>query len=167
MIGHWDDESESSNHSSMRPETYTAFTDEMEKIAGISSMWNKFLDLFRSDQTKDQNKVKAHLSADPSSGKWDRFEQNAGSKGFINALERNPSVDPDLKAHAKGLFDLNNGRTVAKIKSSGGLGKVYEVKKLRGGNYGCTCGDWKYRGASNPGYACKHIKAFKKGRDSA
>lgn len=99
-------------------------------------------------------------SSDPT--KWDSMIRNhVGSKRFVKDMLE-ATDDPTLKQHIVSMYELQHAPVVANIVGSSG--KVYDVKKLPDGHLGCTCEDWRYRGSIDPGYKCKHIRAFEDGR---
>lgn len=158
----------------MSPESFSAFSDEMvkisslgERLAVIPHLWHRFLDLFRSKDTKAQRKVDYHFSPKASSDKWRKLVANSRDPRFIDALSRHPGSDEKLITHARSMGALSRGRAVGKIRSSTLPGKTYEIKDIGGGRLGCQCGDWRYKGSVNPGYECKHIRAFKAGKEKA
>jgi len=144
-----------------------AFSDELEKIAGLGDLWQGFLDLFRSKDEKIQRRVDYHFSPNSSSDKWRKLVNNAADPKFVKALATHPDADDKLILHAKSMGDLTNAPPVGKVKSSTLPGKSYEIRKLPGGRLGCQCGDWRYKGSINLGYECKHIRAYKAGKDKA
>lgn len=84
-----------------------------------------------------------------------------GSKRFVQQVLKQTD-DPKLKTHIQALHDLHHGKVMANV--GGSSGKTYDVRQLPGGNLGCTCQDWRFRGSVDPSYECKHIKAFKEGK---
>ena len=151
----------------MNPVTLHAFSDELQKIAGLGDLWQRFLGIFRSKPERVERRV--NYQFDPKAGpdKWDKLVRNANDPKFVAALSRHPKADPKLVLHAKSMGDLSRGRPVAKIKSSTSPGKTYEVRELVGGALGCQCNDWRYKGSVTSGYECRHIRAHKQGKMQA
>jgi len=149
------------------PATLSAFSDELEKISGIRDLWQKFLDIFRSDDDKIKRRVDYHFSPKASSDKWRKLISNSRDQKFVNALATHPGSDEKLVMHAQSMGELSRGKPVGKIKSSTLPGRTYEIRDLGGGRLGCQCGDWRYRGSVNFGYECKHIKAYRAGNERA
>jgi hypothetical protein len=148
--------------------TLAAFSDELEKIAGIKDWWRSFLDLFKSkgQDDKTQRRVDYHFSSKAGPDKWNKFIRNAQDPKFVEQIAKHDQADPKLIQHAKSMHDLMKGTTTGKIKSSRLPGRTYEIHKIPGG-LGCTCPDWRYKGSVTPGYECKHIKAHKAGKVKA
>lgn len=147
----------------MNEDTLKAFGDELSKIAGIGNLWNKFLDIFRTEDGRIQRRVDYHFSPKAGPDKWDKFVRNSGEQKFVDQVAKHPGSDDKLQTHAQSMHDLSKGTTVGKIWSSKLPGRSYEIKKLPEG-FGCTCGDWRFKGSVNPGYECKHIVAYKAGK---
>ena len=141
----------------------TAFSDELEKIAGLGDLWQRFLDIFRSGDAKTQRRVDYHFSPKASSDKWDKLVRNARDPKFVSALKKHEQADDKLVMHAQSMHDLARGKPVAKIESATLPGRKYEVRKTPSG-LACQCGDWRFKGSVTPGYECKHIRAYKAGR---
>lgn len=144
--------------------TYAAFADELEKIAGLRDLWQRFLDLFRGRESKAKRRSEYFFSPKAGKEKWTKFIRDVRDPAYLKRIKRHPGADETLKLHASSMHDLSRGRTVGKIKSSRLTGRTYEVKKLPGDKLGCTCGDWRFKGSVNPGYECKHIRAFRQGK---
>lgn len=134
--------------------TLRGFYDEMAKIAAISSASAK-------------RRANYLFSPRASKERWRTVPRNAASEDYVTAIEASDKADDKLKKHVRSMFLLSHGRTVAKVPSSKGGGKTYEVKDLGNGEYGCTCPDWRYRGSVTPGYECKHIRGVKAGKSKA
>ena len=141
----------------------SAFSDEIEKIAGLGDMWQRFLDVFRSGDDKAQRRVDYHFSPKASSDRWGKLVRNARDPKFVSALKSHDQADEKLVQHAQSMHDLSRGKPVAKIDSSTLPGRKYEVRKIPGG-LGCQCNDWRFKGSVTPGYECKHIRAYKAGK---
>jgi len=133
-----------------------AFRKELVKIAGTP-------DVMRAEQAKARRRANYLFSERAGSGKWGTIPRNAASEAYVEAIENHGAADDKLKMHVRSLYNLSKARPVAKIESSGGKGKTYEVRELPNGGYGCTCNDWRFRGSVTPGYECKHIRAHKQG----
>lgn len=140
-----------------------AFSDELEKIAGLRDLWQRFLDLFRSEDTKVQRRVDYHFSPKAGVDRWDKLVRNAQDQKFVNALRSNDQADDKLVMHAQSMHDLAVGQPVGKIESSTLPGRKYEIRKTPRG-LACQCNDWRFKGSVNPGYECKHIRAFREGK---
>lgn len=143
-----------------------AFGDELEKISGLRDLWQGFLDIFRSEDKKIQRRVDYHFSPKAGPEKWDKFAKNVRDQKFVNQVAKHEGADPKLKQHAQSMHDLSQGKTEGKVWSSRLPGRSYEIKKLPEG-LGCTCPDWRFKGSINPGYECKHIRAYKDGKVKA
>lgn len=141
----------------------SAFSDELEKIAGLGDLWQRFLDLFRSEDSKIKRRVDYHFSPKASSDKWGKLIRNARNQKFVDALKRHDQADDKLVTHTQSMHDLSRGKPVGKIQSSTLPGRTYEIRKIPGG-LGCQCNDWRFKGSVTPGYECKHIRAYKAGK---
>ena len=117
-----------------------------------------FTKTFYGKKMKGHQKNIDSLFKEESSTKWDSFADKAKDPSFVQAVNNDPRSDDKLKMHAQRLNSMHNGKTLATI--SGSKGKSYTVSKMANGDYGCTCGDWKYKGSVNPGYKCKHIREY-------
>ena len=94
--------------------------------------------------------------------KWDTtFASRVKDPQFVQSVIQ-LSDDPKLKQHVRSMHQLENGQVLANIEGS--TGKKYDVKRLPGGKLGCTCNDWRYNGAHQSSYQCKHIRAYKEGK---
>lgn len=153
----------------MNPHAYRAMADELEKTAlfSLREILGKLTDLFRSEESKAQRRADYHFSPKAGPEKWDKFIKNVRSKDFVRLIQDNPLADEKLKAHAESLHALSRSKPVGKIESARLPGMKYEIRKLPGGDLGCTCPDWRFVGSLNPGYECKHIRAFKEGKTKA
>ena len=140
-----------------------SFGDELEKLAILAQLWDRLQDVFSSEKRKAKRDVAQHLkSKDPA--KWDLFVANAAnSPEFLKALERNEGAPAKDVLHAKRMAALNQGSPVGDVESASSPGIKYQVRGIPGGDFACTCGDWRYKGSVNPGYECKHIRAHKQG----
>ncbi len=146
--------------------SFSAFTEELTKIATMGELWQRFLDIFRADKERDARRVEYHFSPKAGFDKWTKLPRNAQSAGFVAALEGHPAADAKLIRHVKALHALSKGRVLGKIQSARLPGRTYEVKQTPVG-MACTCPDWRYVGSVTPGYECKHIQAYKEGRVKA
>jgi hypothetical protein len=144
----------------------TAFQDELVKIAGFRDLWQRFLDIFRTQDQKVQRKVDYQFSPKAGADKWKKLIKNVRDQKFVDTLAKHPDADETLIQHAQSMHDLSRGRPVGKILSSRLPGRSYEIRKI-GGGLGCTCPDWRFKGSINPGYECKHIKAHNQGKVKA
>jgi len=135
----------------------------VEKDAFLGNLWEKFRDLFRTEDERSTRRVNFLLGEKKDPGRWASLPRNASSSGFVKALSSDSRADPKLKRHVTALHDLSKAPTVSKIDSSSKSGRTYEVKQLPGGKLGCTCNDWRFKGTVNPSHKCKHIKAFEQG----
>jgi hypothetical protein len=146
-----------------------AFQDELEKTALLSELWHKVISIFSSTPSqpdKAQQRVDYHFSPRAGRDRWDKLVRNARSSEFVQKLEEHPEADPKLIQHARSMHDLSHGKTIGKIKSTRLPGRSYEIRKTQTG-LACTCPDWRFVGSVNPGYECKHIRAFKRGKTEA
>lgn len=143
---------------------FSAFGEELAKVAGLGDTWERFKDIFRPEARRAKKDVARHfMSEDPK--KWDAFVQNAAnSPEFIKQLKRSKQSDDKLVLHAASMHQLANSSVSGEVESQGNPGQKYQVKKLPGGQFGCTCNDWRYKGSVQPGYECKHVRAYKQGR---
>jgi hypothetical protein len=146
--------------------TLIAFEDELCKIAGFKDLWERFTDLFRSQEGKAERRVDYHFSPKAGTDKWSKFLRNVEDKRFVNKIQNHPDADEKLQLHTQSMFDLAKGKTVGKVQSSRLHGKSYEIRKVPNG-LACTCPDWRFKGSINPGYECKHIKAHRSGKTKA
>jgi len=146
--------------------TLAAFEDELCKIAGFKDLWERFTDIFRSEDSKATRRVDYHFSPKAGSEKWNKFIRHVAEPKFLKGIAKHPDADDKLIQHAKSMHDLAKGNTVAKIQSSRLAGRSYEVRKIPGG-LACTCPDWRFKGSVNKGYTCKHIKAHRAGKVKA
>ena len=137
--------------------------EDLKKEAFFKELWEKAKDLFGGEKRRSKRRVAYHFSPKAGTEKWQKFPRNASSKEFVKRIQEHPQADDKLKLHVKSLHDLSKGKTLAKVQSTSGAGKKYEIKKLSGGGVGCTCNDWRYKGSVTPGYQCKHIRAAKAG----
>lgn len=150
--------------------TIAAFDDELVKIAGwgfLGKLWNKFVDLFRTPDDRNQRRVNYHFSPKAGPDKWDKFGRNVRRKGFVDKLVEHPEADDKLIQHANAMHAMSRGKTVGKIYSSRLPGRSYEIKSVAGGGLACTCPDWRYKSSVTPGRPCKHIKAYLAGKTKA
>ena len=149
----------------MDQSAFRSFGEVLCKEAGVSDLWESFKDIFRGEKSKAQRRAAVVFSPDQKpETRWKNLPRNVGSSEFVKAVQSHPSADKKLKQHVRSMHDMTKGKTVGKVESSGGGGKSYEIRKMPGGNLGCTCGDWRYKGSVSPGYECKHIKKFKGGQ---
>lgn len=144
--------------------TYAAFTDELEKIAGFRDLWQGFLDLFRSKDQKLNKRIEYQFDPKAGPDKWNKFLKNVKNPDYAKKVMDHPMADEKLKLHTESMHSLAKGDVVNKIKSSRLPGRTYEIRKISGGNLGCMCPDWRFKGSVNPGYECKHIQAHKQGK---
>lgn len=147
----------------MDPVMFNAFADELQKIAGLGDLWQKFLDVFRTKEDKVNRRVEYHFSPRAGKDRWDKFLRNVRSTEFVDQLSKHPEADGKLVMHAQAMHALSRAPTIDKIQSEKLPGQTYEVKRLPSGDFGCTCNDWRFKGSINPGYECKHIKAHRAG----
>lgn len=151
----------------MQDVSFTAFGDELAKIAGFGDLWQRFLDIFRSKDDKVQRKVDYHFSDKAGKDRWNKFVQNVRDPAFVAQVAQHPAADDKLVMHAQSLHELSRAPVVGKVKSSRLPGRMYEIKELPSGELGCTCPDWRFKGSVTPGYRCKHIKAHGGGKVQA
>ena len=165
----------------MNQVTVNAFYDELTKMAGIGDLWHKLLHFFRSktgigrmfgkeEEPKEKSKAillaEYHFSPKAGDDKWDKFVKNVRDPKFVEAIASHPQADRKLVQHTKSMYEMSRGPTVGKVKSFRLPGRSYEVKKIPGG-LACTCPDWRFKGSVNPGYECKHIRAYRAGKVEA
>lgn len=148
-----------------------SFADELEKTALLGELWRKVVSIFSTHPSperpeKIQLRVDYHFSPKAGDDKWDKLMQHSRSIEFVKKLEEHPDADSKLIMHARSMHDLSHGKTLGKIKSTRLPGRSYEIRKTPGG-MACTCPDWRFVGSVNPGYECKHIRAFKRGKTEA
>ena len=127
----------------------------------FSNYLRSFGDYFSAEGRKQMQEAKEFVSSS-NKGKWDELPEKLKNPAFVRQVRASWGTDNKLKTHVKSLSDLNKSKSVTKI--TGSKGTEYTIKSLGNGAYGCTCKDWKYKGSVNPGYECKHIKAFKEGK---
>jgi len=151
----------------MDPVTLNAFSNELQKMAGLGDLWQRVLDVFRTPDEKVNKRVEYHFSSRAGSDRWDKFLKNVPNSDFVDQLAKHPDADPMLVTHARSMHALARAPAVNKIQSEKLPGQTYEVKKLPAGDFGCTCNDWRFKGSTNPGYECKHIRAHHEGRTKA
>lgn len=147
----------------MNRTSLSAFEDELEKISGVRDLWQRFLDLFRSQGARVQRRLDYHFSPSAGTDKWDKLVRNSGDVDFVKALAKHELADDKLVLHSQSMHDLSKGKPVGKIQSSTRPGKSYEIRSIPSG-LGCQCNDWRYKGSVNPGYECKHIRAHRAGK---
>jgi len=140
----------------------SSFTDELSKYAGLKGFLGKLKDLWQP-ASKVQARQVERFFASQSPRKWDTFLSNVKTQGFLHQLAEHPLTDSTLLTHAQSMHNLVNGQPIAVIKSSSG--QKYEIIRMLGGDLGCTCNDWRFKGSVLPGYECKHIRAYKAGED--
>jgi hypothetical protein len=150
----------------MNEHVYTAFTDELEKIAGFKDLWERFVDIFRSGDAKLKRKVNYHFSPKAGKDKWRKFAKNVRDPQFVQRVADHPESDPTLALHAKSMHELSRGAPVNTIKSSRLPGRSYEIRRTSTGRLACTCPDWRFKGTVT-GNDCKHIKAHQLGLSKA
>lgn len=150
----------------MEPAALHAFSDELEKISGLRDLLSSIADVFRSKDTRVEKRVEYQFSPKAGRDKWEKLIRNARDQKFVDRLAAHQSADDKLVLHAQSMHDLSRGKPVAKIQSGTAPGKTYEIRKMPSG-LGCQCNDWRYKGSVNPGYECKHIRAFKAGKVAA
>lgn len=151
----------------MDPVCLAAFEDEMTKIASFRELWQRLVDAFRPQDERVNRRVKYFFSPKVGPEKWDRMPGYAREQKFVDAISASPLADDKLKAHVQAMHDLSHAKPVGRISSSRVPGKTYEVRKLADGSLGCLCGDWRYKGSVTPGYECKHIQAYRAGKQRA
>ena len=105
-------------------------------------------------------RVGSFFSQEDPAKKWDSFTDQAARKSFVKALANDPRADEKLKLHADRMNRLINGKPIEVVQ--GRTGK-YSITRLRGGEVGCTCSDWRYKKSVAPvGQTdCKHITEWK------
>lgn len=133
-----------------------------KKLAASREVWRGIGDFFRREPSKQRRLASDFLASD-NPDKWQGFLSKIENPEFVRQLGRAKGADPKIVEHAQNLHALKKAKIEANILGSSN--KTYDVKKLPNGKYGCTCRDWHFRGSTNPGYECKHIKAFKAGKE--
>ena len=151
----------------MDEHVYTAFTDELEKLSGFRDLWEKFVDIFRSDDARLKRKIDYHFSPRAGGDKWRKFVRNVRDPQFVQNIVNHPQSDPTLALHAKSMHELSRGAPVNTIKSSRLPGQSYEIRRTSTGRLACTCPDWRFKASIEPDRDCKHIKAHKLGLSKA
>jgi len=137
-------------------------SDFLAKTADLSALWEQFRDLFDTKARQAKKDIQSHIKSDDPK-KWDRFVDNAtNSTGFLRQLKKSQVPKKDI-LHATNMAALHTSPVVGEVDSDSSSGMRYQIKKLPDG-LGCTCNDWRYKGSVNPGYECKHIKAFSLGK---
>lgn len=148
----------------MHPGTVAAFGDELAKIAGV--LTDLVVGLAKMPSSREQARVDSFFSPKAGRDKWDRLVRWSQSPDFVRELNTRPEADKKLVMHALSMHQLQLGRPLGKVRSSTTPGKSYEIRELPRG-VGCTCPDWRYKGSVNPGYQCKHIRAYEEGKAKA
>ena len=121
-----------------------------------------FTKAFYGKKMKDHQKSIDSLHKEESKSKWDNFADRTKDPSFVKAVKNDPRSNDKLKMHAESLNKLYNGKVVGSVRGS--KNRTYNIINLGNGRYGCTCGDWKYKGSVNPGYECKHITTYKRNK---
>lgn len=136
----------------------------LEKEAFFGQLLERVTNWFRPEATRAKYQLKEHLeSKDPE--KWDDYVAHAASSpAFIEQLKKSKKVSDKDVLHAVSMAGMTNGPTIGQVESDSIPGVQYQIRKLPSGDFACTCGDWRYKGSVNPGYACKHIRAFREGK---
>ena len=142
-----------------------AFADELEKIGGLRDLFQRFLDIFRTEDVRNQRKVDYFFSPKAGADKWDKFVKNVRDPQFVKEIAKRTD-DEKLQAHAQAMHNLSRAKPLGKIQSARLPGRTYEIRAIPGG-LGCTCPDWRFKGSVTPGYECKHIRAYKEGKAKA
>jgi hypothetical protein len=141
-----------------------AFGDELEKISGFFDFWRRLFG--KKDEAEEKNKLRANYMFSPKAGpeKWDRFAKYVSDPRFLQQLGKHPEADEKLLRHATGMHELAKSPPINTVKSEKLPGKSYEIRSLPNGELGCTCPDWRFKGTTSSGYACKHIRAHRTGQ---
>ena len=142
---------------------FSAFVDELSKIAFEKRSKRTLQQLFEPDKDKARRRVDYHFSPTVGSDRWNKFVRNVESSEFVRQLARHPSAGDKLVTHAQSMHELVSGGTVGKVQSATTPGKTYEIKKVPGG-FGCTCPDWRFVSSVKPKHECKHIGAHRAGK---
>lgn len=135
--------------------TFSAFSSELVKIAVVAR------------ERKVDRKVEYLFSPKSGPERWNKFIKHIRSPEYAEKVVDRASSDPKLVRHAQSMHGLSRGKVLGKIKSTRLPGRTYEVKKMKDGRLGCTCPDWRFKGSTDPGHDCKHIKAFRAGKTRA
>ena len=129
-----------------------------QKTAGLS-----LSGLFVSKERRQARKrvEDHHRRADPE--KWDEFLDRVKRKSFAKTMMRDSRTSEKDARHADQMNRLMTGRKVDTFKGATG---TYDIIRLRGGGYGCSCPDWRYRRSVSPKGTqdCKHLKQWKSER---
>ena len=134
---------------------------QMQKHSGIGDYIRSFGDYLTTDGRKQIREAKRFLKSDDKD-KWQELPEKIKNPAFVRQVEASWGTDKKLKTHVKSLSSLQKSRPIARV--TGSKGTQYTIKSLGGRSYGCTCNDWKYKGSVNPGYQCKHIRAYLQGK---
>lgn len=131
------------------------------KEAVFRRLWRAVEETFKPELKRERLRAEGFLESDDP-GKWDQFPTLTKNPGFVRQLAKADGSDKKLVQHAKAMYGLQHGKTVANVE--GTTGKIYDVRKAPSGKLACTCNDWRFRGSVSPGYECKHIQAYKQGK---
>lgn len=139
-----------------------SFSDELTKVAGLKGFLDKIKDLWRPASKLTVRQVERHFESG-SPTKWNAFVSNVRNQGFLQQLAEHPLTDTTLLTHAQSMHNLLNGEVVDTV--TGSSGEKYQIIRMLGGDIGCSCNDWRFKGSVVPGYECKHIRAYNAGKD--
>ena len=146
----------------MVDEALIGFVDELQKISSVGGRAVATAMSRGAKAERLQRQVAYFFSSKAGPDKWDKFMKLIDDSQFANMLSNSPLADQKTVEHVIGMHQLSKGETVGKIFSSNLNGQSYEIRKTPKG-LACTCPDWRFNGSINPGYECKHIKAYKAG----
>ena len=131
--------------------SFSSFSDELQKIAGLTDLWQRFMDVFRSDDEKVQRRVNYQFSPKAGPDKWEKLVRHSRDPSFVKGVTKHPDSDSQLVQHVQSMHELSRGAPVGKIQSATSPGKTYEIRTLSSGGLGCQCGDWRFKGSVTPG----------------
>lgn len=123
--------------------SFSAFVDEFEKIARITSA----------------QKADRHLKADVKD--WDMFEKSLKTVSFQKAILNHPDSDAKLKSYVQNFGGYIKSKDVVAVMPSRSSTQIYKIKKLQSGRLACGCRDWQYA-RSWRGTDCAHIDELRK-----
>jgi hypothetical protein len=129
-----------------------AFADELIKIAAVPS------------ERKAERRADYLFSPKAGADKWDKFLKHVRSPVYAEKVIDRAAEDPKLVRHTQSMHGLSKGKVLGKVRSESRPGLSYEIRKMPDGRLGCTCPDWRFVGSVDPGYDCKHLRAFRAGK---
>lgn len=91
---------------------------------------------------------------------WKDFDDQLHRRPF-RAEVYNNTDDRKLRKYTKNVGGVRESKDLhAYVQSSTHPKEEYEVKRLPGGRFGCTCKDWQYEHSTKK-TDCKHVKRYK------